>query len=104
MHLIPRAAAPLNSSSAAACLPLWHPFLYPVLRYFVPPAVTDLGGDEVIAAKLGEMKPNSGKIFRFGRRRNWANRSRAPNSPWLFCGSWTAIMRELPPASFGGGG
>jgi Rieske Fe-S protein len=43
-------------------------FLYPVLRYFVPPAVVDLGGDEVVAAKLGEIKPNSGKIFRFGSR------------------------------------
>ena len=43
-------------------------FLYPVLRYFVPPAVVDLGGDEVIASKTGEMKPNSGKIFRFGSR------------------------------------
>jgi cytochrome b6-f complex iron-sulfur subunit len=43
-------------------------FIYPVLRFFVPPAVVDLGGDEVIAAKLTEMKPNSGKIFRFGSR------------------------------------
>ena len=43
-------------------------FLYPVMRFFVPPQVTDLGGDEVIAAKLGEMKPNSGKIFRFGSK------------------------------------
>jgi Rieske Fe-S protein len=43
-------------------------FLYPVLRYFVPPAVIDLGGDEVVASKLGEMRPNSGKIFRFGSR------------------------------------
>src|ERR1035438_556093 len=43
-------------------------FLYPVMRYFVPPQVTDLGGDEVIAAKLGELKPNSGKIFRFGSK------------------------------------
>ena len=41
-------------------------FLYPVLRYFVPPPVADLGGDEVVAAKSGEMQPNSGKIFRFG--------------------------------------
>ncbi|MBI1739452.1 MAG: Rieske 2Fe-2S domain-containing protein [Acidobacteriales bacterium] len=41
-------------------------FLYPVLRYIVPPTVADLGGDEVVAAKLGEMKPNSSKIFRFG--------------------------------------
>ena len=41
-------------------------FIYPVLRYFVPPPVADLGGDEVVAAKAGEMKPNSGMIFRFG--------------------------------------
>ena len=43
-------------------------FLYPVLRYLVPPATTDLGGDSVVAAKVGELKVNSGKIFRFGSR------------------------------------
>jgi cytochrome b6-f complex iron-sulfur subunit len=43
-------------------------FLYPVLRYLVPPTATDLGGDSVVAAKLGELKVNSGKIFRFGSR------------------------------------
>jgi len=43
-------------------------FLYPVLRYLVPPPVTDLGGDEVVAAKLGQIKPNSGEVFRFGSR------------------------------------
>jgi Rieske Fe-S protein len=43
-------------------------FVYPVLRYLVPPPVADLGGDEVIAAKVGELKPNSGMIFRFGGR------------------------------------
>jgi cytochrome b6-f complex iron-sulfur subunit len=43
-------------------------FLYPVLRYLVPPTVVDLGGDEVVAAKSAELKPNSGKIFRFGSR------------------------------------
>ena len=43
-------------------------FLYPVFRYFIPPAVVDLGGDQVVAAKLGDLKPNSGKIFRFGSR------------------------------------
>jgi len=43
-------------------------FIYPVLRYLVPPAVADLGGDEVVAAKLTDLKPNSGKIFRFGSR------------------------------------
>jgi cytochrome b6-f complex iron-sulfur subunit len=43
-------------------------FIYPVLRYLVPPAVADLGGDEIVAAKLTELKPNTGKIFRFGNR------------------------------------
>lgn len=43
-------------------------FLYPVLRYLVPPKALDLGGDSVVAGKVGELKLNSGKIFRFGNR------------------------------------
>lgn len=43
-------------------------FLYPVLRYLVPPKALDLGGDSVVAGKVGELKLNSGRIFRFGNR------------------------------------
>lgn len=43
-------------------------FLYPLLRYIVPPPAADLGGDTVVAGKVGDLKPNSGKIFRFGSR------------------------------------
>ena len=43
-------------------------FFYPVLRYLVPPRLTDMGGDTVVAGKVGELRPNSGKIFRFGSR------------------------------------
>lgn len=43
-------------------------FIYPVLQYFVPPKTADLGGDSVVAAKVGDLAPNSGKIFRFGSR------------------------------------
>ncbi len=43
-------------------------FLYPVLRYLIPPRVADLGGDQVVAARVGDLKPNSSKIFRFGTR------------------------------------
>jgi cytochrome b6-f complex iron-sulfur subunit len=43
-------------------------FVYPVLRYLVPPPVAELGADQVIAGKIGELKPNSAKIFRFGSR------------------------------------
>lgn len=42
--------------------------IYPVLRYLVPPPVADLGGDEVVASKVGDLKPNGSKIFRFGTR------------------------------------
>lgn len=43
-------------------------FVYPVFRYLIPPPVADLGGDEVVASKVGDLKPNSYKIFRFGTR------------------------------------
>ena len=43
-------------------------FLYPVLRYILPPKASDLGSDAVVAGRVGELKPNSGKIFRFGNR------------------------------------
>jgi cytochrome b6-f complex iron-sulfur subunit len=43
-------------------------FLYPVLRYLVPPVETNLGVDSVVAATVHELKPNSAKIFRFGNR------------------------------------
>jgi Rieske Fe-S protein len=43
-------------------------FLYPVFKYLVPPTVIELGSDEVVAAKVADMKPNSAKVFRFGSR------------------------------------
>lgn len=43
-------------------------FFYPIVRYLVPPPVADLGTDEVVAAKVAELKSNSAKIFRFGSR------------------------------------
>lgn len=43
-------------------------FFYPLWQYLIPPKTTDLGGDSVVAARVGELKPNSGKIFRFGDR------------------------------------
>lgn len=43
-------------------------FVYPVLRYLIPPPVAELSGDEVVASKVGDLKPNSSRIFRFGTR------------------------------------
>ncbi len=43
-------------------------FVYPILKYLVPPKLPDLGADAVLAAKVSELKPNSAKTFRFGTR------------------------------------
>ncbi|MFQ6108214.1 MAG: ubiquinol-cytochrome c reductase iron-sulfur subunit [Candidatus Aminicenantales bacterium] len=41
-------------------------FLYPVIRYIIPPKQSQAGVGQVRAAKVGELAPNSSKIFRFG--------------------------------------
>lgn len=43
-------------------------FLYPVIRYLIPPRVVNLGGDQVVAGKVGDLRPNGAKIFGFGGR------------------------------------
>ncbi len=40
--------------------------LYPVARYISPPDVPEAQTSRVVAARSGELKPNSAKIFRFG--------------------------------------
>ena len=41
---------------------------YPVIRYLTPPPVTEAAATSVVAAGVNELKPNSGKIFRFGSK------------------------------------
>ena len=41
-------------------------FLYPVVRFILPPEVTESATDEVTAAKTSEVLSNSGRIFKFG--------------------------------------
>lgn len=43
-------------------------FLYPILRYIIPPRTAELTVDTVLAGHAGDLKPNTGKIFRFGSR------------------------------------
>jgi cytochrome b6-f complex iron-sulfur subunit len=42
--------------------------LYPVFRFVIPPEVAEAPVNRVLAAKLDELAPNSGKIFRFGSK------------------------------------
>ena len=41
-------------------------FLYPAIRYIIPPPVAESTNRSAVAAKGDELKPNSGKIFKFG--------------------------------------
>ena len=43
-------------------------FLYPILRYIIPPQTSELAPDTALAGRVGDLKPNTGKIFRFGSR------------------------------------
>ena len=42
--------------------------MYPVLRYLVPPPESGMSASEALAGRIDELKPNSGKTFRFGSR------------------------------------
>jgi Rieske Fe-S protein len=41
--------------------------LYPLVRFVIPPEQPEAAVSQVVAAKVGELAPNSGKIFRFGK-------------------------------------
>jgi Rieske Fe-S protein len=43
-------------------------FLYPAIRYIIPAEVAESTSRSVVAAKVGEIKRNSGKIFKFGSK------------------------------------
>ena len=39
---------------------------YPILRYITPPKGAETAVTDVVAGKVGELLPNSGRIFKFG--------------------------------------
>ena len=43
-------------------------FLYPVIRFMNPPSVSEASVNEVPGGKIQDLKPNSGKIVKFGNR------------------------------------
>lgn len=54
----------LGTSVGALCVSV----IYPVARYVSPPDVPEAQTKRVTAGTVGELKPNEGKIFRFGGR------------------------------------
>jgi cytochrome b6-f complex iron-sulfur subunit len=42
--------------------------LYPIMKFVIPPTVAEATQTNVVAGKVDELKPNSGKIFKFGSK------------------------------------
>ena len=42
--------------------------LYPIIRFMVPPKVVESSASSVIAGKVADLKPNQGRIFKFGSK------------------------------------
>jgi nitrite reductase/ring-hydroxylating ferredoxin subunit len=43
-------------------------FLYPAVKFMMPPAVAESTATEVVAGKVEEFTPNSARIFKFGNK------------------------------------
>jgi len=43
-------------------------FVYPALRYIIPPPMAESTSRSVVAAKAEELKRNTGKVFKFGSK------------------------------------
>ena len=42
--------------------------LYPIIKFLIPPIIPEATQMSVSAGKVSDLKPNSGKIFRFGNK------------------------------------
>ena len=52
----------LGTSVGAMCVSV----LYPVARYISPPEVPEAQTSRAVAGREGDLRPNEGKVFRFG--------------------------------------
>ena len=55
----------LLGTSAVATLAA---IVYPILKFMIPPQIVESAENSVVAAKVSELPPNSGKIFKFGNK------------------------------------
>ncbi len=58
----------LNYLLGAGTLATLGSIFYPVFRFMIPPKVVESSASSVVASKVAELKPNEGKIFKFGSK------------------------------------
>ena len=72
----PRGSAPsstprrsfLNFVLGGGTFALLGAVLYPILRFVLPPKSSEAATTSVVAGQVGDLKPGSGKVFRFGNQ------------------------------------
>jgi cytochrome b6-f complex iron-sulfur subunit len=52
----------------ASALATLGAIVYPIIRFIAPPRIVESSENSVVAAKINEIPPNSGKIFKFGNK------------------------------------
>jgi cytochrome b6-f complex iron-sulfur subunit len=58
----------LNYFIGAGTLATLGAILYPILRFIIPPQVVESSSSSVVAAKIADLRPNQGRIFKFGTK------------------------------------
>ena len=58
----------LNYLLGAGTLATLGAVFYPIVRFMIPPKVVESSASSVVACKTVEIRPNEGKIFKFGSR------------------------------------
>ena len=58
----------LNYLLGTGALATLASIVYPIIRFMIPPKVVESSTSSVVAAKLSEIKPNEGRIFKFGSK------------------------------------
>lgn len=58
----------LNYLLGTTIFAFFSSIIYPVWRFLIPPATLEAEPTNVFAGNVDELQPNSGKIFRFGRK------------------------------------
>lgn len=80
----------IDSLLGSSVLGLVASMTYPIARFMTPPHLEKLEKSSTPAAKVGELKPDSGKVFRFGN--DPAILVRKPNGEYA---AFTAICTHL---------
>ncbi|HYM13725.1 MAG TPA: ubiquinol-cytochrome c reductase iron-sulfur subunit [Bryobacterales bacterium] len=65
-------------------------FLYPALKFMMPPAVAESAVNQVVAGNVADLKPNTGLVFKFGSKP--ALLVRTAEDKWL---AFSAICTHL---------